>query len=107
MANNRLWLLHRPTKKAVMIGKRMGHGWYLLHPKDIGETLCRFYDHIELKSFSEMDDFQLIIEQNDRVINPVISDYWTYDDFEIFPIIKRSRFRRLWDALIDVFKVYA
>ena len=28
MANNRMWLLHKPTGKAVFLGKRMDDSWY-------------------------------------------------------------------------------
>ena len=33
MANNRMFLLHRPSGKAVYLGKRMGWGWYAVRWK--------------------------------------------------------------------------
>jgi len=81
MANNRLWMLHRPSKTAVCLGKRMGSGWY--RPPD-PKLLEAFYDFIEVEHFDMMDDFELLIEHSDRVANSVTRDKWTYEDFKVF-----------------------
>ena len=81
MANNRLWLLHRPSKRAVLLGKRMGMGWYeALSSK----TLQKFYDFLEDEHFVTMDDFELLIEDQERVTASVLRDDWVICDFETF-----------------------
>lgn len=44
MANNRMFLVHRPTGIGIMLGKHMGRGWYS-EPKE-GE-LRVFYEYLE------------------------------------------------------------
>ncbi len=82
MANNRLWLVHRPSKTRLCLGKRMGTGWYAApDPK----RLEAFYDWIESEHFGTMDDFKLLIEINERVTqSAVLQDKWTYDDYPLF-----------------------
>lgn len=60
MANNRMFLIHRPTKLGIMLGKRMGWGWY--KPPEAAE-LQRFYDYH--RRHSHQDDFVLAMEDSD------------------------------------------
>ena len=57
MANNRLWLVHRPTGRAVKLGKRMAWGWY---DPPSQARLQAFFDAIPYNQ----DDFFLAIEDN-------------------------------------------
>ena len=70
MADNRLFLVHRPTNRAVMLGKRMLEGWYN-HPtqKDLEEffSVTKIYDQ---------DDFILVIENAHSA--PCLSDDFEY-----------------------------
>lgn len=60
MANNRLYLLHRPSNLAICIGKRMGFGWYCPPESD---EIRRFYDTTALRSDpNTQDDFVLTDE---------------------------------------------
>jgi len=57
MANNRMFLVHKPSKMGIMLGKRMGYGWYAA---PIESELNRFYE--ELKGYRLQDDFILLME---------------------------------------------
>ena len=60
MANNRLWLIHQTSKTGIMLGKRMGWGWY--QPPEAIE-LQEFYDFTSEYSDNEsQDDFILVRE---------------------------------------------
>lgn len=76
MANNRLWLVHRPTGKSVFLGKRMAWGWYGA-PEDIGAQLKALYDAIE-HSDTNQDDFLLAMEDADDA--PSCTDNFIYED---------------------------
>lgn len=76
MANNRMWLHHKPTGNAICLGKRMGDGWY--HTGG-NQTLNEFYEscHQDLDGIGT-DDFILLME--DANVAPHASDDWVYDD---------------------------
>lgn len=57
MASNRLFLVHRPTGKSIMLGKRLAYGWY--NAPDV-ETLQAFFNAIP--GNSGQDDFCLTME---------------------------------------------
>jgi len=85
MANNRMWLIHRPTKLGIMLGKRLGFGWY--KPPETKE-LERFYEYLEKNMDSEQsqDDFVLAMED---CSNNSCFDNWDYtntfiDGFRLF-----------------------
>ena len=60
MANNRMFLVHRPTGLSIMLGKRMGWGWYAC-PK--GEKIQSFFEHLSDElSEPRQDDFILALE---------------------------------------------
>ena len=76
MADNRMFLVHRPTCLAVMLGKRLGWGWYM--PPDSGQ-LQIFYDHLAEHGghdIDDQDDFILVKEE----ISDLKADVdWNYD----------------------------
>ena len=60
MANNRMWLLHRPSELAVLLGKRMAVGWY---SPPTEQRLTEFYEHLGKTYGAEnQDDFLLAME---------------------------------------------
>lgn len=59
MANNRMWLIHKPSKLGIMLGKRMGWGWYRA-PKE--EEFNRFFEYLSENPDGSQDDFLLVIE---------------------------------------------
>ena len=61
MANNRLWLVHRPSGRRVFLGKRMAWGWYGA-PEDTGARLNAMFEAIEC----DQDDFELVMEDASR-----------------------------------------
>lgn len=63
MANNRMFLIYKPSKLGVMLGKRMIMGWYKA-PES--KELERFYDYVEANHFDTMDDFVLAMEDCSR-----------------------------------------
>lgn len=55
MANNRMYLIHRPTMIGIMLGKRMAFGWYR-PPSE--EDMSVFYDIVaERSEYKSQDDF--------------------------------------------------
>ena len=87
MANNRMFLIHKPSKLGVMLGKNMGCSWYKAPEKD---TLESFYEYIASKAEMNQDDFVLAMEdcENSSCFND-----WIYTDkkeagFRVFEIIK-------------------
>lgn len=76
MANNRLWLVHRPTGEAVCLGKRMGVGWYT---SDVGKSVADFFSRTEdAGDPADQDDFILAIEDGSGA--PCCCADWTYDE---------------------------
>jgi hypothetical protein len=73
MADNRLFLMHRPSGRVACIGKRMGGPWGA--GLDVREALNNVFDHGEFGE-PEMDDFILLIESAGG--NPFVSEEWDY-----------------------------
>jgi hypothetical protein len=71
MANNRMFLIHKPSKLGVMLGKRMGWGWYAAPEK---EELDRFYEYL---SGNEEDQDAFIIAMEDCSESNCFDD-WRY-----------------------------
>lgn len=71
MANNRLWLIHRPSQLGIMIGKRMGWGWYAAPKTKFVES---YFDYLS-SNYDEQDDFILAIEDDEN--STCFSD-WQY-----------------------------
>lgn len=67
MANNRMFLVHRPSGLTVCLGKRMGSGWY---KPPTEEKMQAFYDAAEQHwvdtpgTGSSLDDFMLVLEDS-------------------------------------------
>ena len=63
MANNRMYLLHRPSGETLFLGKRMGTGWYRVN--DLSESKANeFFDKCEAvwNKATDLDDFVLVME---------------------------------------------
>jgi len=63
MANSRMYLVHRPSRVAVYLGKRMGWGWYDT-PPDLAAKIDRLFDRAESEctSSADGDDFCIVFE---------------------------------------------
>lgn len=90
MANNRMWLLHRPTGKAVFLAKRMGDGWYT---KNDALGLNEFFDHLQNVATDGWmgDDFVLAME--DCTGAPGAFNDWRYtadeEPFRVLELVKK------------------
>ena len=87
MANNRMFLIHKPSKLGIMLGKRMGWGWYNAPGTSEVE---RFYNYLENNPEGSQDDFILAME--DCSESSCFND-WRYTDekvggFRVFEYIK-------------------
>lgn len=59
MANNRMYLTHRPSGLSVYLGKRMGWEWYNA-PDDLAEKVRRLFECAPLEDGH--DDFCISLE---------------------------------------------
>ena len=84
MANNRLWLVYRPTGKAVFLGKRMAQGWYGV-PEDVKERIEAFFAHIYDNPETSQDDMMLAMEMCEGN-SPLIVTAWRYTGFATSPL---------------------
>jgi hypothetical protein len=82
MANNKMFLVYRPTGDAVYLGKRLAWGWYGT-PKDLAEQVLNLFEKAEKVAgegdFSQ-DDFAIALEQGEN--QPNVIDKWQYKDIE-------------------------
>lgn len=69
MANNRMYLLHRPSGRAVYLGKRMASGWYGA-PSNVRDALEALYEAVERDPGDNGDDFCIAMEDVDGVMGP-------------------------------------
>ena len=80
MANNRMFLVYRPTGDCVFLGKRMAEGWYAT-PEDVATRLIALFEKAEAAAFMSgsfsLDDFALAMERA-PVTGLVIED-WQYE----------------------------
>lgn len=80
MANNRLWLVHRPTGAAVFLGKRMAWGWSG-HVEE-NDAINNFFNFVQNADYEgDQDDFVLAIEDADGA--PCCTDKWKYKSLGI------------------------
>ncbi len=79
MANNRMWLVHRPTGKRVFLAKRMGWGWYDT-PDDLGAKVRALLEATE-EDYQTHDDFVLAMEDTSGA--PCANGDWHYEDDKI------------------------
>lgn len=54
-----MWLVHKPSKLGIMLGKRMAYGWYAA-PEE--SELNRFYEYLTEDLDPMQDDFVLAME---------------------------------------------
>ena len=59
MANNRMFLVHRPTGRSVFLGKRMSYGWF---DPPSADALQAFYQECEIDTPLAQDDFVIAME---------------------------------------------
>lgn len=59
MADNRMFLVHKPTGLGVCLGKRMDWGWY--NPPSESE-MQHFFDYLKTHPEGSQDDFVLLME---------------------------------------------
>ena len=90
MANNRLLLVYRPTGRAVVLGKRMGSGWYLHSNLNLIKNLKKFFDEAEASWEGGLgqDDFELVIEDSDQ--SPALSSDWKYAGKASLHIVRKE-----------------
>jgi len=86
MANNRMFLIHKPTRLGVMLGKRMAWGWYKAPEQS---ELMRFFEYLENNPKESQDDFILAMED---CTESTCFDEWRYtsetvDGFTVFEYI--------------------
>ncbi len=61
MANNRMYLVFRPTGEKVFLGKRLAHGWYGV-PEDLAHRLEEMFERVQMEDAESQDDFVLEFE---------------------------------------------
>ena len=90
MANNRLLLVYRPTGRAVVLGKRIGSGWYLHSNLNLADRLKELFDGAESswEDGSLQDDFELVIEDSEQA--PKLSEDWKYGGSYPLHIIRKE-----------------
>lgn len=79
MANNKMFLVYRPTGDAVCVGKRMGWGvvWNPTRSKKKIELLFKKAQEASDNEYSQ-DDFAIALESGEN--QPHILDKWTYGE---------------------------
>jgi hypothetical protein len=79
MANNRMFLVYRPTGDVVYLGKRMGYGWYGT-PEDVAQRIAALFEKAENAAGGDIsqDDFAIALEFGDNQPH-AISD-WKYGE---------------------------
>lgn len=84
MADNRMFLIHKPTRLGIMLGKRMAWGWYKAPQKNEMEA---FFDYLRDDPEGDQDDFILAMEEPasiDDIINGWRCTGELRDGFRIF-----------------------
>ena len=66
MANNYMWLIHRPTKLGVVIGSRMEWGWRT--PTEIYDNIDTLYRYLDEHpgEIGDQDDFVVVTEEESQ-----------------------------------------
>ncbi len=78
MANNRLYLIHRPSGAWVQLGTRMGFGWGS-SKFDLNERINNFFQLAKESSDDEsQDEFILAMENVPRVTADAPTTDWDY-----------------------------
>ena len=84
MANNRLFLVYRPTGKAVFLGKRMAEGWYGV-PDDVKERIEALFAHVFENPDASQDDLMLAMEECEAG-TPFVNTQWRYTNVGGLPL---------------------
>ena len=85
MANNRMYLMHRPSRKAVYLGKRMDFGWYSV-PDDVKKRIERLFEMAEsVSDAGNQDDFCIALEDGDGA--SLADSKWQYGERDEHGII--------------------
>lgn len=89
MANNKIYLVYRPTGYAVCIGRRIGFGWSVY--EDVKEDLETLYELIEkdvLDMDTDEDDFFLAMEDSN---SPNVITKWKYESKKEFSWLSKIK----------------
>jgi hypothetical protein len=89
MANNRMFLVYRPTGDCVSLGKRIGFGWSNDNVRNIKEKINRLFELAELAAVdgnSSQDDFAIALESGEN--QPHVIDKWGYLEGDIGGVCK-------------------
>jgi len=86
MANNRMFLIHKPSKLGIMLGKRLGWGWYGAPDKSEVERFYKYLSDNPESYDGSQDDFVLAMED---CTESNCFDDWRYteqkvDGFRVF-----------------------
>jgi len=77
MANNRMYLVFRPTGDCVFLGKRLAEGWYGT-PADLCERIEALFEKVmDRPEGASQDDFAIALEQGQN--QPHVIRDWQYD----------------------------
>lgn len=79
MANNRMYLVHKPTGFAFFLGKRMGAEWYNPHECTV-DDLNEFFE--ECYDGGGQDEFCLAMEGS---ADPSVITKWNWDSNSAWP----------------------
>ena len=77
MANNRMYLVHRPTGQSLMVGKRMLEQWYTT-PSFHSNSLNDFFGSVYHENEGGMDDFFLTMETCTKQPGMLHEDLWEF-----------------------------
>ena len=91
MADNRMWLIHKPSKLGILLGKRLGWGWDAIVEKN---ELQRFYAYLAFEESDTGSGDDFILSQED-CSNSSCFDNWRYTEekvsgFRIFELIDET-----------------
>lgn len=82
MANNRMYLVYRPSGRAIYLGKNMGMGWYDV-PDNLVERMRELFDKAyddALDGEHSLDDFCVAMENSDGEPFVLVDWDWIRDD---------------------------
>ncbi len=77
MADNRMWLVHRPTGASVCLGKREAWGWYDAAAQ---AKLTEFYHRCVEGDDSKVGQDDFVLAMEDASGAPACTDRWTYGE---------------------------
>jgi hypothetical protein len=73
MANNRMYLVHKPTGHAVYLGKRFLGGYYDA-PENLSKQVQKLFDLAEESKVESQDDFCVVFESKNDATCAMDSD---------------------------------